>query len=256
MTQIASYIQYKLRSQNRHGVHSPFVYRLLEEVIYARPAPEPEIEALRKQLLQNKQLIDLEDHGAGSRVARSKKRTLAEITATSTSASKISLLLSRLIRYFNFEMILELGSNTGINTAYMAKAAPSGKIIAIEGDPTLASVAATNLSNLKITNCEIVKGHFDTELEPALKKLGRLDLAYIDGNHRREPTLKYYESMLPYCHNNTLIAIGDIHWSAEMEAAWNEIKASDTNTICIDLFSLGLVFFRREQAPENFIIKF
>jgi hypothetical protein len=41
-----------------------------------------------------------------------------------------------------------------------------------------------------------------------------------------------------------------------MEEAWEEIKSNPLVTVTIDLFFLGLVFFRKEQAKENFIVRF
>ncbi|MBL7882976.1 MAG: class I SAM-dependent methyltransferase, partial [Bacteroidia bacterium] len=38
--------------------------------------------------------------------------------------------------------------------------------------------------------------------------------------------------------------------------AWEEIKRHPKVTVTIDLFFIGLVFFRKEQAKQHFIIKF
>jgi hypothetical protein len=41
-----------------------------------------------------------------------------------------------------------------------------------------------------------------------------------------------------------------------MEEAWEEIKSHPKVTVTIDLFFLGLVFFRKEQVKENFCLRF
>jgi predicted O-methyltransferase YrrM len=89
-----------------------------------------------------------------------------------------------------------------------------------------------------------------------MEKLTHVDLAYIDGNHRKKPTLDYFYSILPYLENHSVIAIGDIHWSAGMEDAWSTIKSHPSVYVTVDLFYLGLVFFRKELSREHFIIKF
>jgi len=71
-------------------------------------------------------------------------------------------------------------------------------------------------------------------------------LAFIDGNHRREPTIRYFEQILPFCHNNTILVFDDIHWSAEMEEAWNHIKKVEKVTLSVDLFFKGIVFFNTD----------
>jgi hypothetical protein len=40
-----------------------------------------------------------------------------------------------------------------------------------------------------------------------------------------------------------------------MEEAWNIIKEHSLVTVTIDVFQWGIVFFRREQPKEHFIIR-
>ena len=44
--------------------------------------------------------------------------------------------------------------------------------------------------------------------------------------------------------NNTVIIIDDIHYSKEMEEAWNEIKQYEKVICTVDIFRMGIVFFR------------
>ncbi|NJY64179.1 class I SAM-dependent methyltransferase [Salinimicrobium sp. CDJ15-81-2] len=81
------------------------------------------------------------------------------------------------------------------------------------------------------------------------------DLLYIDGNHQKEATLTYFEKLLPTIHNNSVMIFDDIHWSKGMEEAWEEIKAHPEVRVTIDTFQWGLVFFRREQEKEHFVIR-
>lgn len=81
------------------------------------------------------------------------------------------------------------------------------------------------------------------------------DLIYFDGNHTKEATLNYFERLLPTAHNNSVFVFDDIHWSAGMEAAWEEIKAHPQVTVSIDTYYLGLIFFRKEQAKQHFKIR-
>jgi hypothetical protein len=41
-----------------------------------------------------------------------------------------------------------------------------------------------------------------------------------------------------------------------MKEAWEEIKMHDRVTVTLDLFYFGIVFFRKEQVKQHFIIKF
>ena len=80
-------------------------------------------------------------------------------------------------------------------------------------------------------------------------------LIYFDGNHRKQPTLDYFEALLPTITNDTVWIFDDIHWSKEMEEAWKIIQKHPKVTVTIDTFQWGFVFFRREQPKEHFIIR-
>nr|WP_316928856.1 class I SAM-dependent methyltransferase [Salinimicrobium xinjiangense] len=83
----------------------------------------------------------------------------------------------------------------------------------------------------------------------------KYSLLYIDGNHQKEATLSFFEKLLPTVHNDSVMIFDDIHWSAGMEEAWEEIKTHPQVRVTIDTFQWGLVFFRREQEKEHFIIR-
>ena len=81
------------------------------------------------------------------------------------------------------------------------------------------------------------------------------DLVYFDGNHQKQATLDYFEKLLPKVHNDTVFIFDDIHWSREMEEAWEEIKQHPAVKVTVDTFFWGFVFFRKEQEKEHFVIR-
>jgi len=255
MQMAKAYLKYRLKAQKRHGVHSPFVYDLSEEVIHQKGAINNDsIESLRKELALDTSRIKIEDHGAGSRVNQNAERTVAELAKVSASPKKMARLLQRLTSYLQLENILELGTNLGLTTAYLASVTNSN-VWSLEGDPTLASLAVKNLQKIGL-EAEIVVGRFEDTLDLTLSQIKRVDLAYMDGNHQKEPTLDYFGKILPFTTAQSVIAIGDIHWSQGMESAWNAIKSHEAVTLSIDLFDIGLVFFRTDRAEkEHFTIR-
>ncbi|MDB5032489.1 class I SAM-dependent methyltransferase, partial [Mucilaginibacter sp.] len=92
-------------------------------------------------------------------------------------------------------------------------------------------------------------------LPNVIEDLDKLDFIFVDGNHQKEATLKYFEWCLPKVHENTLLIFDDIYWSEGMKEAWAEIKAHPQVTATVDLFWIGLVFFRSGQVKEDFVIK-
>jgi hypothetical protein len=55
---------------------------------------------------------------------------------------------------------------------------------------------------------------------------------------------------------NTIFVFDDIYWSTEMKKAWDEISARPEVTISIDLYDLGIIFFRNNQEKQHFVLKF
>jgi predicted O-methyltransferase YrrM len=251
------YLEYLLVSDTRHGTHSPFVYRLLEDVIYVKNTNPvwDGIEQIRKDMLQSKSRIELLDLGSGNRSGLHK---LSEITNRTARGAKYGRLLHRLIAGFQPEHCLELGTGTGITALYQASALQPGQVFhTIEGAPALCEIASYNALRSGLSEQILFhEGNFETVLPELLQKLQRLDYAYIDGNHTYEATTRYFEWMLPYLHTQSILVFDDIYWNEEMRNAWAFIKNHTSVTVTIDIFALGLVFFRPEQAKEHFKIRY
>lgn len=249
-----SYLYYRLNAKNLHGVHSPFFYALNKEVLRKKSFPQAgDIEDLRSDLSKNHKKVELKDLGAGSRVNKSNYRSISEIARVSAGNKKDLALLHNLASWVEAENILELGSNLGLGTLALSTAKTAKKVVTIEGDPTLAAMAVKNLEKLG-SNAEVIAGSFEDNLDLAFEKLKTVDLAYLDGNHKKTPTLNYFNRIKEYSHNDTVIVIGDIHWSEEMEDAWDEIKSDQAVAATADIFSMGLVFFKKELSKEHFTL--
>ncbi|MEO6882398.1 MAG: class I SAM-dependent methyltransferase [Bacteroidia bacterium] len=255
---LLKYFRYRIKALDKHGVHSPFVFHLITEIFenknsfYAFNA----IEKLRQKMILSSEIIVVEDFGAGSKNLKTKKRAVKDIAKTSVKPTKYGQLLFRLIHYFEFKNILELGTSLGITTLYLAMPDSNAKVISIEGCPQTAALAKNNFSQIKCKNIELIIGNFDEKLSASINKLQKLDFVFFDGNHRKEATLKYFNECLKAAHNDSLFVFDDIHWSAEMENAWEMIQKNNSVTVTIDLFFMGFVFFRKELTKQDFIVKF
>jgi len=255
------YLAYFLTASNGkgHGMHSPFVFDFITKVLnddrhfYAYES----IENLRQLLLSDEKQLTIEDFGAGSRVKKTNTRTVRDIARSSLKPKKFGQLLFRIVDHYSPAAILELGTSLGITTAYLASAKAASKVVTMEGSKEIAGVAKNNFKKLNLLNIQLVEGNFDECLPAIVEKAGRIDLAFIDGNHRYEPTVRYYRQLVPAVHEYSVLIFDDIHWSKEMEQAWEEIKQDPMVMLSIDLFFIGLVFFRKEnKAKQHFTIRF
>ncbi len=255
------YVHYFVSALNGkgHGVHSPFVYRFVRDVLNDKRHfyAYTHVEALRATLLNDKTMVEVQDLGAGSVSGARKKKSISMLARSSSKSPKYGQLLHRISNYFQPAVILELGTSLGISTAYLASGSPHSKLITCEGSEASAAIARKNFARLNLTNIQVKDGHFDHILPGLLQQHPILDLVFIDGNHRKEPTLRYFEMMKPNLNQDSVLIFDDIHWSAEMEAAWETIKADPMVTCTIELFFIGLVFFKPDfKVPQHFIIRF
>lgn len=256
MEMAIAYLKHWFRAKSRHGIHSPFVFRLVEDVFRSKGwIMRREITAVRKLMTRNHSKVEIHDFGAGSRVSKSNTRRVSAIVRISSTSLKEVGMLQRLAVHLNCENVLELGTNLGLATAALAAAPSVKQLISLEGDPALADLARKNIESLKL-NATIITGAFDDNLKSAIDKFDKIDMAYMDGNHRKRPTLEYFKAIANKIEQNGVIVVGDIHWSKEMEEAWETIKAIPEARVTIDIFSMGLVFFRKEMTPEHFIINY
>ncbi len=254
------YLNYYFTASNGkgHGVHSPFVFEFIKFVLNDRKHYEiyDKAEAVRKRLLNDERFIEIEDFGAGSAVIKTRKRKIKDIAASSLKPKKYSRLLFRMVQYYSRQQVLELGTSFGITTAYMASAKNNPAVTTMEGSAEIAGIAQQNFNLLELNNINIITGDFDNTL-PAFLTARKIGLAFVDGNHRKLPTLRYFEQLLLSAQDETIIVFDDIHWSSEMEEAWGAVKQHDAATLSIDLFFVGIVFLRKDfKVKQHFTVRF
>ena len=255
------YFHYLLTAQNGkgHGVHSPFVFDFIIHVLNDKKKYDvyDSIESLRNHLLQDNTTIEVEDFGAGSVKLPFKNRAVKDIADSSLKSRKYAQLLFRISKYYDAKTIVELGTSFGITTSYFASANSDSKIFTFEGAKNIAKIAENNFEKLGLKNIEIIVGDFRQTIPENKEKLPNIDLLFVDGNHRKEATLEYFNFFLSRAGNNSIFIFDDIHWSRGMEEAWKEIQSHEAVTLTIDLFFIGLVFFSKDFiVKQHFIIRF
>lgn len=255
------YLQYYFHASNSkgHGMHSPFVFEFITKLLNDKTSYPAygQIEALRKRLKGDTELIRVEDFGAGSVYQSEVERSIGAIARNAAKPPKYGQLLHRMVRYYQPANLLELGTSLGITSAYLASGNPAARLTTFEGAHEIAIRATTNLASLGLHNVQVIEGNFDDTLPGFLQTAGEIDFAFIDGNHRKAPTLRYFDWLLAQQGNDSIYIFDDIHWSREMEEAWDEIRQHPSVRCSIDLFFIGIVVFRREfREKQHFSIRF
>lgn len=254
--QLKSYLHFFKKSTNEHGVHSPFVYKLVTECFYDKTQSKQYqiLDNYRNDLLKNDNTILIQDFGAGSKNLSSNQRKVASIAKNAAISKKRAQLLLRLVKYLNPKNILEIGTSLGIGASALSLGNKNTNIITLEGCPETAKVAQHQFEKYNLDNIHLKLGEFSKTLPKALLDK-KYDLIYFDGNHQKQPTIEYFEQCLEHIHNDSVCIFDDIYWSKGMQEAWNHITKHPKVTVSIDTFRWGFVFFRKEQPKQHFTIR-
>lgn len=257
---LVDYIGYRLKAAGKYRVHSPFVYQFLTGVIHDHEiyGAYRDVEDLLAMMKKEDQLLETTDFGAnsGGLAYQTSYERVKDIVKTSSVNAKTGRLLFRIAKYARPGTILELGTSLGVSTMYLAKGAPDATVHSLEGCASKNTRAERNLHRLSIENVMTYIGRFDILLNKVLDQIETIDLLFLDGNHRQGPTIDYFQKCAEKANNDSIFIIDDIRWSLGMKNAWKEIKKHHKVRVTLDLFSLGLVFFRKESSRQDFLLKF
>lgn len=250
---IKSFFSFYWKAITRYNVQSPFLYDFVINVLdtdknyYAYE----QIENERRRLKSINTTITLKDYGAGSATRKDSQRKIADIAATSLSGITKCRILFQLVNHYQCHEVIELGTSLGISSAYFGAANHKAKVITLEGDDNIAAKAKEVHHLLGLKNVEIVTGPFVQTLSPTLDQFSKIDLAFIDGHHEERATLDYFNQILSKCGDQSIIVVDDIYWSDGMTRAWQSIITHPNVSLSIDLFDIGIVFFRKELSKQH-----
>lgn len=168
-------------------------------------------------------------------------------------------LLFRIVRDTRPRVALELGTNLGISSAYLAAAASThgGDVVTLEGAPPRVALARWFHQELGIENVRYVTGKFAKTLPQVLDDTDVIDFAFIDGHHHLEPTLAYLDLIYPRLSDNAVVVFDDIGWSSGMMEAWHRIQADTRFRFLVDIGNVGIGVVRADDntaPPPMFYI--
>ena len=243
------FLNFYLRAVTTYQLHSPFVFELVNAVLENRHwyYAYRDVELLRRKMLESTVRLSITDYGTGT----SRNASVRQVARTAGSTARQGRLLFRLADWAAPATMLELGTSLGISAMYLASGKRSARFISLEGCADCAQVARTNLDILQLKNVEVRTGPFAETLPAALQSLHPPDFVFLDGHHRLQPTLDYFEQCLAPAHAKTMFVFDDMHWSPEMAQAWEKIKQHPRVTLTVDFFDLSLAFINPEFREKQ-----
>lgn len=254
--QIKARAEYFRHAHHRggYGIHSPYVFHWLNSVLYEKTPfyAFVRLRALRRVLLNDGTALRLQGFGT----AKPRQTRIKSIAKNASARRKYAELLFRIANDSQARNILELGTNLGLTTLHLAKTDERANVVTLEGEPELYDFAQRLFRREHADNIRHIKGDIDDTLPAALQAMPSIDLAFFDANHTYETTMRYAKQCLPHAHARTIFVFDDIHRSADMERAWNEIKAMPQIRVTIDTFQMGIAFFNTDLQKENYIVAY
>jgi predicted O-methyltransferase YrrM len=222
---------------------APRLARALERV-RGRRAGTAEPWASRIEAERAKRLASTEPLSAPGTPAGPYDRGMTVRTACLASRRREdAIALHQMVAELRPERIIELGTNVGISSAYMAAAQKDatggkGSLVTLEASPGRSRVARGLHTALGLDRVSYVLGLFEDTLESALDE--PVDFAFIDGHHQYEPTLDYFDRIWRRSREGAVFIFDDIRWSIGMERAWARLKTDPRLSIVVDLCGLGV----------------
>ena len=279
---ILSYIKHVLTAWNTtgEGIHSPYLFRIVrfilrdENTFYCFS----DIERRREQLLACPDVLDVVDYGSqGAPEGKLVQRRVCDIAKKHLESPKVGQTLFRLLHFMGQEEhrplhILELGTSLGISTAYLASVSSQNSVLTFEGSEAVLRVAQGVWRALRLENIQWQQGNIDEVLFSRKSKVESrkptansqeltansqrpIDLAFVDANHTYEATKRYVEWLMPRMTEKGILVLDDIHYSSDMERAWQELKADERVTTSMDLYHIGLLFFDPHYLKRHYRIR-
>ena len=84
-----------------------------------------------------------------------------------------------------------------------------------------------------------------------------IDFAFIGKGQNKETMLQSASRLFDKMHSNSWLILHGIHADSNMETVWNTLKEHSNIRLSIDLFTIGILFCRKEQKEqEHFIIRY
>ena len=247
-----SWFKYMLKARHSggHGIHSPFLFRLITDVIEDKKQL-PDIQLIRNI---EKVVLKMLKKPFDKDLVTAFQLTGDEAIPSKKWFKKIDIplpyakVIFRLIKNFQPTEIAFIGPTLGITIAVVASASPESTISYLFELPFIYELIRKNLDEKnfgRIDYCE------DDRLPDR-----QYDFIIVNYPDNQELTNRYVRYVLEDDSDGKVLIIRGIHSSREMKVLWEKLQSSQQVNVTLDLFEIGIVFIRKASQKENFVLRY
>jgi len=240
------YLYYLLNANNRHGVHSPFVYEFVDRVLYNISSEKVEyLEHQRTQMIQ-------------SRKSGFDNLSLSEYVFKNTLPSKYCELMQRMVLHYGIKQIHDIGPSTGIEFNYLRYMKISGLV------PDLSLFYRNSVepysSLFKRSQDEFNKA-FNLTMDEDDVEFSQTD--FSDKSlflfHRLDMESSFWEQLDQVKENSSdhdFFVFSQLYDNENSKLNWQRIINDTDFHVTIDCFHLGIALKRTQQVKEHFQLRY
>ncbi|MDR2231711.1 MAG: hypothetical protein LBE56_01155 [Tannerella sp.] len=218
-----------------YGIHSPFVFDLITDVIEEDSAfyAYHTFSMIREQLLEDDRII----HCKGRKL---KVRKALQQYVISQPEGEF---LFRLANYLKPESILAIGSSMGFAPLYLAKYNSNVQCITLENEADLAHIADQLLHKESNRSFPVITGSYRDTIHDSIAHFRQIDCLFLAKEIKDDDSNVIFQQCLPLLHDKSYVVMAGIRSTSAKFQRWKQLCQHPRVTVAIDLVDLGLLFF-------------
>ena len=253
MRMVGEYINYWLKGRNRHGVHSPFIYRFNDYCL--RIDVPKRVKEEFKNYVRSLKENGKERQSFSLKSNSNKPIEGDDLTGDARIPFKYLKLIYRIAYCYHPKRVVCFRDTFGLFASMFKQANSQTEIDLFTGgtldQPNLARVFPQEWQE-RVT----IHHRWSEDSFASLEQDALFDMVFIDGRQSVEGIDTILDKVSSFIHDETIFLIYGIREDLLVRKKWKEWSKSKAFHVTIDLFQMGVMVRRKHQAKEHFTIRY
>ncbi|MEK7718582.1 MAG: hypothetical protein AAB347_03060 [Bacteroidota bacterium] len=233
------------RHREGHGIHSPFLFRLITEVIENKGnfSAWPMLAAAEENVRNTLRMVDNASYQKLYKTVKGSDCNV--IKKLHLLPGKFDRLIFRLVNEFQPRSLSFYGSTFGVTLMAMALADRRTRLVAQVENDHYRSFCRRLIEVYDIGNIDLA----------GVGNVAASDFVVVQNPLNPDECSRVLAQIVAQPYNGVIILCG-IHTSAEMEAVWKRYQKEQQVRIFLDLFEIGIFICKKGLQKEDFVLRF